>query len=380
MLKQLKFLFILLCVGLFCACSYFEDDDIVKPAKLTTIPQKVQLTSTWSNKTDEGTVDHYLKLTPAFTNGKIFTASYRGVIKSVNAKTGADNWSVKTYQPITSGIAVDSQYLFVGTDVGRLLAYRQSDGKFVWQAPVTNDVLATPVVANGKVIAKTVDGKVSAFDAQNGTELWSYEPPKQELVLRASSMPKIVGKYVINGLANGQLVALNINDGQVAWQQTIAEPSGRFTTERMTEIDADPVVVDNVIYIATYQGKIAALSLNGRIMWQKALSSYAGFTVSENNIYAVDAMGHIWALDRHSGEKIWEQEALNNRNLSTPTIYHNYLAIGDFEGYLHLLSLTNGKILGRIRVDRSSIIVPPIAKSDGLYVMTKAGRLVKYSN
>lgn len=379
MLNQLKIILLLICIVLLPACSYFEDEDIVKPAKLTTIPQKVQVNTAWENKTGDGTYDQYLKLTPAFVNGKIFTVSYRGILKAVNGKTGNDIWSVKTYQPITSGIAADDQYLFVGTSNGRLLAYRQSDGKFVWQAPVNNDILATPAVAAGKVIAKTVDGQLYAFNAATGEQLWTFEPQKQDLVLRGSSMPKIVGKYVINGLANGQLVALNLNDGQTLWQQTVAEPSGRFTTERMTDIDADPVVIDNVIYIATYQGKIAALSLNGRIMWQKSLSSYAGLTVNQDAIFAVDAMGHVWALDRHTGDKIWEQEGLNGRRLSTPAVFRNYLVVGDFEGYLHFLSLANGKFLARFRPDRSEIIVPPMPKGDGLYVMTKAGRLIKYN-
>lgn len=377
MLKKISLL--LICIGLLTACSYFEDEDIVKPAKLTDVTSKIQVTTVWTNKTADGALDHYLKLTPAFAGDRIFTVSHRGVMKAIDAKTGSDIWSVKTQQAMTSGVAVDSRLLFVGTDAGRLLAYRQSDGHFVWQAPVSNDILATPVVAAGKVIAKTADGRVYAFDAQNGQQIWDFVSPNADLILRGSSMPKVVGDLVINGIANGQVVALNLNDGHVEWKQTVAESTGSSTVERMTDIAADPVIVDKTIYIVTYQGQVAALALNGKILWQKALSSYAGFTVGPKYIYAVDAHDHIWAFARNSGDVLWEQECLNNRGLSAPTIFGKYLVVGDFEGYVHWLSLVNGKIVARDRAARSEIIVPPLAKNDGIYVMTKDGKLVKYN-
>lgn len=378
MSKISKIFLLFFWVCLLSACSFF-DDDSVKPAQLPTFTQKVQLTSVWQNKNDFGTLNNYLKLTPAFVDDKVFTVSYRGVVKATNSKTGADIWTVKTYQPLTSGIALDKQLLFVGTGAGKLLAFDQKDGKFVWQAPVSNDILATPVIADGKVIVKTADGRLFAFNAQNGQKIWGFEEPNQEITLRGSSRPVVFDKLVICGITNGELVALNLDDGQVVWKQVIAEPKGEAAIARMTDIDADPVIVDKTIYVATYQGQFAAVALNGKILWQKALSSYAGFLVGPSTIYAVDAEGHIWAFSRSSGEKIWEQEGLNNRSLSTPAIYKDYLVVGDFEGYIHLIALKDGKIYGRIRADRSEIIVPPIAWQNGLYIETSAGRLIKYN-
>lgn len=379
MLKLLQNSIVLLIVALLLAgCSFFEDEEVAKPAQLDKLVAKTSIKTLWVNRNKEGTRDQYLKLTPAFVGNRAFTVSYQGTIKAVDLKTGNDIWSVNSNWPLTSGVAADSQFIYVGSGAGRVFALRQSNGGFVWQATVPSEILATPVAASGRLIVKTADGKVYAFNAATGAQLWNYIQPTPDLILRGSSMPKVVGNLVIDGLANGQVVALNLNTGAVEWKQTIAEPSGRNTMERMTDIDADPVVVNNIIYIATYQGQVAALTLQGKILWQKELSSYAGLTVGPKYIYAVSADGHIWAIDKKTGAKVWEQTALTNRDLSTPTIYRQTLVVGDYEGYVHWLSLDDGKLMAREHPDSSSILVQPLVYGDYLYVMTKAGRLVKY--
>jgi outer membrane protein assembly factor BamB len=364
---------------LFTACSLFEDDEqIAKPAQLSKLEPRVNVQAVWINKNGSGTDSQFFKLTPAIIDGKIFTCSYRGMVKAVDQETGKDLWIAKTNLPLTSGIGFDSHLLFIGTNSGKVIALHQDSGSIAWQATISNEVLATPVVAQDKVIVKTVDGKVLTFNAKTGDQLWSFKGSTSELILRGSSAPKIAGNLVISGFANGELVALNVNTGDVVWKQIVAEPTGTNFTERMTDIDADPVIINNVIYIATYQGQVAMIDLHGRILAQKTLSSYAGLTVGTKAVYAVAADGHIWAFAKNLSTKYWEQEELHHRDLSTPTIFNSALVVADGEGYVHWLDLENGKILARERPDHSGILVQPIVHDNSLYVMTKAGRLVKF--
>lgn len=377
MIKQLKILFLITLLMLLVGCDLFDDEEVIKPAKLTAFQQQLFLKVIWTNKNDGGAGDEYLKLTPAVVEQKIFTVSYKGRVKAVNINSGRNIWEVNTNLPLRSGVAADNSNIYIGTDAGRIIALRQSDGKMVWQASFPSSVLAIPCVAKGKVIAKGIGGQLLAFDAATGKQLWSYAEEEPGLILRGSSAPRIAGNLVINGFADGQLVALNIQTGKVEWKQAIAEPTGSATVDRMTDIDADPVIADRTIYTAAYQGHIAAVNLNGRILWQKELSAYSDIAVGTNAIYTSDSQGLLYAFNRKTGEVLWKQAALTGRNLSAPVLYHGNLIVGDVDGYVHCLATKDGHFLARLRVDKSEIIAPPLVVDDSLFVMSKSGKLVK---
>ena len=55
---------------------------------------------------------------------------------------------------------------------------------------------------------------------------------------------------------------------------------------------------------------------------------------------------------------------------------NNYLAVGDFEGYVHLLSQIDGSIVGRTRVDNDGIRANLLSQGSRLFVYGNSGRLV----
>jgi outer membrane protein assembly factor BamB len=51
-----------------------------------------------------------------------------------------------------------------------------------------------------------------------------------------------------------------------------------------------------------------------------------------------------------------------------PAVYGEYVVVGDFEGYLHWLSKTDGRLLGRIEITDEPIVAQPVVVEDTLYV------------
>ena len=66
------------------------------------------------------------------------------------------------------------------------------------------------------------------------------------------------------------------------------------------------------------------------------------------------------------------------RKLTGPTIVSNYVAVADFEGYVHLLDSTDGSFKGRIKVDRGGISAPLSSYKDILYIHSNKGLLSAY--
>jgi outer membrane protein assembly factor BamB len=180
----------------------------------------------------------------------------------------------------------------------------------------------------------------------------------------------------ITGFDSGNVVALDYKTGKLAWEMTIAQARGRTDLERMVDIDGEPLVVDDTLYVATFQGRIAAVSLStGQGRWDKDLSSHAGMDADARYVYVTDENSYVWALDRDSGRAAWKQDKLRGRAVSAPASIGEYVVVGDFEGYLHWLRRDDGKFVARTQVDDSRIIAPPFQSGGVLYAYSSSGIL-----
>jgi outer membrane protein assembly factor BamB len=83
----------------------------------------------------------------------------------------------------------------------------------------------------------------------------------------------------------------------------------------------------------------------------------------------------VLALDRSSGTQTWKNEQLLMRQTSAPHVLDGRLMVGDYEGYLHVLSPEDGSVVARLKTDGSAIVAAPIEFSDGLLVQTQGGGL-----
>jgi outer membrane protein assembly factor BamB len=225
-------------------------------------------------------------------------------------------------------------------------------------------------------VVRTIDGRFIGLDTESGERLWIYTYTVPALTLRGTAAPLLAQGVAITGLDTGKLLVLSLQDGTPVWEKRIAPPQGRTELERLVDIDAEPRVMDSVLYIVTYQGNVTAIDLrNGNTLWSRDFSSYSGLDVDTRQVYITDDNDTVWALDRRSGGTLWKQTALNRRTLSTPVVNGNYVVVGDFEGYLHWLDTTDGRLVGRVRADKEGIAAAPVVRDNILYVLSNRGTL-----
>lgn len=179
-------------------------------------------------------------------------AWYKQSIKTKDVLYGQSNLSMGFYGP-----SVADGYIALGTNASHVVLLKQSDGSSVWQANVSSDVLSKPAIAHKKVIAKTTDGNLYAFDLHSGEKIWVVDHGSPHLILKASSSPVVHGKVIFVGYSDGKLDAVDINFGHL-WQRSIAYANGASDVERLVDIDADPIVRNETIYLASYQGHVGA--------------------------------------------------------------------------------------------------------------------------
>lgn len=244
----------------------------------------------------------------------------------------------KTDLLLSGGPATDGEVVVVGSSNGELLALQAADGKELWRASLSSEVLAAPAIAGGLVLVRTVDGKLSALDMVNGKPVWFVQESVPRLSVRGTSAPVINGKQVICGFDNGKLTTYALADGSAGWDVLLDPPVGRNEIERLADINATVRTIGEDLYVVGYRGQLTAVAAeSGQTLWSQDIQSYEGLAVDMDKVYVSDSLSEVVALARQTGTQLWKYELLKYRDISAPAAYQNSLVVGDFEGYVHFL-------------------------------------------
>jgi outer membrane protein assembly factor BamB len=171
---------------------------------------------------------------------------------------------------------------------------------------------------------------------------------------------------------------LGTNRGNVLWEATIAVPSGRSELERLIDADGHIPVYRGVAFASTYQGRLAAVTLDsGDLIWARDFSSYQGGDIHGDSEILVVTAGdsHVWGLDPRNGGDLWQQRSLRLRDVTGPVVIGDQAVVGDFQGYLHWLSVDDGRILARTRAGSGAIVTRPVLRDGVLYVVSGNGQV-----
>lgn len=387
----LSILFTLLFLG---GCSWFGGDDdeeeIREPAKLISFKNEVNLHKLWSVSIGDGAENKQSKLVPVIRGSRIFASSVDGNIVALNLNSGKKIWktSLKNLfndekiefdsntDLIVGGLGSGGDILIASTSSGELVALNQSDGSFAWRAKTTSEVVAPVSISRNLVIVQSIDGKIAAYELLDGNRKWIYSTSVPSLTLRGTATPLVFDKYILAGFANGRVALIGLEDGMLRIEQKVTVPKGDSDLDRLIDVDGAMVLKGSMLYAVSYQGNIVAIDLSSnQILWGKEASSTSGLGSGFGAIYLAHYDGKLEALDMDTGKSIWQVNDLLYRELSTPVGVSSYVAVGDLDGYLHLLAQSDGRFVARRKVDGEPVRVPVVVDGNRLYLMGNSGKL-----
>ncbi|WPP00842.1 outer membrane protein assembly factor BamB [Pseudomonas sp. HR96] len=366
----------LLALALLAAGCSSNSKKELPPAELTPFKEEVSLHKEWSRSIGDGQGKTYNMLVPAVEGEHIYAADVTGEVVSLNRMTGDVNWKKSLEQPVSGAVGVGSGLVLLGTLRGEVIALDASNGEEKWRAKVGSEVLAPPATNGDIVVVQTQDDRVVGVDAATGTQRWLYDSTPAVLTLRGTGAPIVTDHLAVAGLSTGKVVALDTRNGVPVWETRVAIPSGRSELERVVDIDGGLLLNNGTLYVASYQGRMAGLDLeSGRVNWQRDASSYAGVAQGFGSVYVALANGTVESVDERSTSALWTNDSLARRQLSAPEVFSSYVAVGDFEGYLHLLSQVDGRFVGREKIDGDGLRARPLVVGNMIYVFGNSGKL-----
>lgn len=374
---------------------FAEDDKDDAPARLTDFTNEVKIALKWDVKVGAGPGSKYLLLQPAVEGDRIFAADGYGVVEAFDKASGKRLWHVRIGRPqgegwfdwlrfwartdrsfVSGAVGAGDGAVFGATVNGEVVALDGITGKELWRAQVNSEVAAPPQTDGEIVAVLTLDGKLVALDRATGKSRWSYDTQVPVLSLRGAARPSFVQGMVIGAFANGRIVALKSSGGEPVWDNRVALPQGRSELDRVVDVDGTPAVDGELLFAASYQGRIKALKLaDGSALWEREFSSHQAIAVGGDALYAVGKEDHVFSLNKQTDTMLWDVDRLKNRGLTSPSLLGEYVLVGDADGYLHVLARSDGRTVGRTRIDSDGLRSDFTVVDDVLYGLSNGGEL-----
>ena len=337
---------------------FFGRESNEEPSELTEIKATAQAKVLWNTHLGASEDNDF---TPVVDNGFIYAASANGELVKLTAADGKQVWRINSGEALSGGVGVGANLILVGTANGYVSAY-DFNGKPLWKSKVSSQVLSAPKVDYNTVVVRCGDSRIYGLNAADGARKWVYERTSPPLSLRSSAGVVLDGGAAYAGFAGGKLIALRVEDGKVIWEVSVAQPKGTTEIERIADITSQPFVDGPLVYAVAYQGKVAAVDrASGRIAWSRDISSYTGLNAEDARIFVSHANSAIYALDYTSGKTYWRQGDLRQRRVTAPLPMGNLIAVGDVEGYIHLLNREDGAFAGRLQLENSPVMPQMVA-------------------
>lgn len=356
-----------------------DEEDPTAPVELTDFEERVRIDKLWSTSVGNGQGSGLYKIHPVISGETIFAAAADGSVRAVDRRSGKTLWKADMETDLSGGVDVHAQTLLLGSSEGEVLAVDATSGERLWSTRLQGEVLAPPQADGDVVVAQTYDGKLQGLDFASGDLRWTYDSDVPVLTVRGTGSPILRDGVAYAGFANGRVLAFDANTGDVRWEVRVAISQGRSEIERIVDVDGTMDLQSGELYAASYQGRLVAIDVRGgQRLWQQDVSSVSGVSTGFGNVYVADEDGTVYAYLRSGGGARWSQDALGYRGLSRPTPVSSYLAVADFEGYLHILSQVDGQIIGRVRVDNDGARADMLSDGNVLYVYGNSGKLVAY--
>jgi outer membrane protein assembly factor BamB len=351
----------------------------VKPNPLPKLVQAKNLVPVFSQSVSSTSKADPLRLRLDAANGVVFAVDPNGEVSAYQGKQRL--WKQKvSKQGLSAGIEAGEGIVVVGNKKGQLFALDQATGEQKWTAQLSGAILSASLIQSGRVITISNDDTVYAHDLATGQQVWTYNLPNVQFSLRGVATPVALDpRTVLIASSNAYVYALDIISGVPRMQRRVAVSDGRSDIQRLNDIDGEPVVAGQFLVTTSFQGQVTVMDLAAQqIVWSEDASSIQRPEVFNNTVYVAQTDGKITAYALTTGQQLWQNDSLLNRQLSNPVILGQDLVVGDLDGVLHLIDPATGQLIGRSKTSGEVRTLRVI--DNQLYVATRKGALSIWQN
>ena len=353
-------------------------------------PQKL-----WSTSAGRGSrSDLPLNAQPIVAEDKVFTLDTKATLYAFDAQSGKKLWSQdvgseeEKEDVITGGAAYAHGTVFVTNGYDEALAVSPQDGTILWRKALPAASRAAPTILSGRVYITTIDSRLIALDATDGTTLWEYRGIGETAGLLGAASPAVNQTSVIGVFSSGEITALRAENGSVAWSDNLSSlQSFGGGLESLSDITAMPVMSQGLIITMSFSGKIAAIDeRSGLRVWQREIGGTRTPWVVGNSLFVLSAENQLIGMNLTDGSIYWITELArfeDEKHMEDPIEWSAPIMAGDrliltgSNGTLVEVNPHNGEIYQQTKIKDKVELTPALANGT-LYMLSENGTLSAY--
>ncbi|MCA9193744.1 MAG: PQQ-binding-like beta-propeller repeat protein [Planctomycetales bacterium] len=237
--------------------------------------------------------------------------------------------------------------------------------QLLWEARVDGlGFEAGAVIADRRVFCADADGRILAFDLDNGKELWRVE---LDTVFVAS--PLVDAGMLFLGDYQGVVRALDAKNGQLKWE-----------VELGMEIDASPTPLDDKLLVTSQDGALYCLRrADGSQVWKYETGDQlrCGATIVGNQTFLGGCDSRLHCVDLSNGSPIGMPIPIDAPTGSTPAASLGHIFLPTHGGDIFAIDAQYQKVKWKFHDDSlAQEFENSVAVADGLIVAASRMRHV----
>lgn len=249
---------------------------------------------------------------------------------------------------VASPVIADGR-VFAIDSLSVVSAYDAGNGKRLWKRDLTPEeddeghIAGGIAYDGGRIFISTGFAEAIALDAETGAEVW-----RQRISSPARAAPTVRGGRVFILTVDNKVFAINAKNGETLWTHSGAAESASLLGS------ASPAVSGGVIVVPFTNGDLVALRVdNGRQLWQDSLRAIKRTDVLSNlahirgrpvidrgRVFAISHAGLMAAYDLRKGRRLWQKEI---GGLESPWVVGDYIFLLTNDAEIAALSRDTGR-------------------------------------
>ncbi len=304
---------------------------------------------------------------PQAAHGLVYVGTNHGILYAFDGRSGKPKWQFRTdhSSPCFPLVSKDGM-VYLSSNKGALYVLSALTGKLSWETtagvgaePLPQDRLQNqvfrPALSKSKVVLRTPNGTIYAFDRSTGLELWSFDTGCDY-----ASSPAVYLNKVFVGCGDGRLIAINLASGQEQW-----------TYPALGAIRFQPAISDKRVYFGSTDKRLYVLDAKtGQLLWSRSVRGGIEFTpvLHHNLAYIASSNGQLRAIDIRR-RRLAAILDTGGSMVTQPVLDQGLLYMGSNDGKLYAFNSSRSKLMWAY--DSKAYMVNPIAASGELiFVVT----------
>ncbi|GMM94071.1 PQQ-binding-like beta-propeller repeat protein [Qipengyuania sp. MTN3-11] len=353
-----------------------------------------QPTRAWSAQVAGASNRERLGAAPVIGDGKLFVVDSRGTIHAFDAGTGASIWAreanvERDLRPSAfgGGASYADGRLYATNGAGEVMAIDADTGAEIWKVTPSGPLRGAPTVAFGSVFVMSQDNQIFALDASDGSQQWQEVASGTQAGVFGVAAPAAGQGTVVAGYSSGELVAYRYENGRSLWADALALTNISTQVGSLTDIDADPIILDGRVYALGQGGRMAAYELlTGQRIWELSLAGISTPAIAGEWIFTLTDDARMLAIARTTGKVRWITQLARYRDeedREDPIFWQGPVLAGDSlwavnsRGEIWRVSTGEGSASLVTRLE-DPISLPPVVANNTLYVFDDGGKVTAF--